>query len=246
MKRRPSEAKTPFLETARQNGRIAVISAAALVAAIPTTWLPVAAGQPTVRLDFTACEIGKPPAGWPSWNGSAASVYSIRSEGDKKFLHADAGGTAVQIGHEMSWPLKELPFLEWQWRAMLFPGKSDERKKATDDSVLGLYVVFGRAPLVKAIKYIWSDALPVGTALDSPFTSRTKMIVLESGRELAGKWVTERRDVLADYRRLFGDGESDPVAKGIAVLTDADNTNSHAVGDYGDIQISGPGQNGQK
>jgi len=63
------------------------------------------------------------------------------------------------------------------------------------------------------------------------------MVVLESGEALAGKWVIERRDVLADYHRLFGDPENAPVARGIAILTDADNTASRASGDYGDIDI---------
>jgi hypothetical protein len=48
-------------------------------------------------------------------------------------------------------------------------------------------------------------------------------------------WITERRDVLADYRRLFGENKSS-VARGIAILTDSDNTHSRAVGDYGFIK----------
>ncbi len=189
------------------------------------------------RISFEGNEIGKAPAGWASRNGSIEDVYSVRAEGGKKFLHADARATAVQIGLETTWSLKDLPLLEWRWRALVFPDHGDERKKATNDSVLGLYVVFGRLPFVKTIKYIWSATLPIGTCLDSPFSSRTKMVVLENGEALAGKWVTERRDVLADYRRLFGDEEEAPVARGIAILTDADNTATRASGDYGDIDI---------
>ena len=190
-----------------------------------------------LRISFADGEMGKPPAGWASRGGSTGDVYSIRAEGDKKFLHADARGTAIQIGYEREWSLADLPVLEWQWRALVLPDKGDERRKATNDSVLGVYVVFGRWPFVKAVKYVWSTTLPVGTCLDSPFSGRTKMVVLESGEALLGKWVVERRDVLADYRRLFGDAEAHPKARGIAILTDADNTASRASGDYGDIDI---------
>jgi hypothetical protein len=80
--------------------------------------------------------------------------------------------------------------------------------------------------------------LPVGTVFDSPFSSGTKMIVVRSGRALAGTWVTEERNVLSDYDRSFGKGDTPPVPKGIAILTDSDNTHSRAVGDYGDISMS--------
>ena len=54
-----------------------------------------------------------------------------------------------------------------------------------------------------------------------------------------GKWITEERDVLVNYRSLFGDRDKDPITQGIALLTDSDNTNTQAVGDYGDIIICG-------
>ena len=56
-----------------------------------------------------------------------------------------------------------------------------------------------------------------------------------------GTWIQERRDVFFDFRQLFGEGEKNPIASGIAILTDSDNTNSHAIGDYADIQALGKG-----
>lgn len=58
---------------------------------------------------------------------------------------------------------------------------------------------------------------------------------------MMGKWITEERNVLVDYRSVLGDGGKDPVAKGIALLTDSDDTNTHAAGDYDDITIFGKG-----
>jgi hypothetical protein len=198
--------------------------------------VPAASAQPPIHVTFDNDEVGKVPAGWIPHNGNPEEIYSVRVEGTKKYLHADARGTGVQLGHELKWSLKELPVVAWTWRPVLFPVSSDERRKAGDDSVLAVYVLFGRLPFVSAIKYVWSDTLPVGMVLDSPFYGGTKMIVVENGRSLTGKWTTERRDVLADYHRLFGNGDA-PEAAGIAVLTDADNTNSHSIGDYGDLTI---------
>ena len=200
-------------------------------------WSSAAHAQSAVHITFDGYEVGKPPTGWGSRNGNIADVYSVQEEGGRKFLHADARGTAIQIGFETKWSLKEYPLLEWQWRALILPDRGDELKKATNDSVLGLYVVFGRLPFIKAIKYVWSTTLPVGLSLESPFSSSTKIIILESGDVLLGKWVSERRDVLADYLHLFGGKNDALVPRGIAILTDADNTASRASGDYGDIDV---------
>ena len=62
------------------------------------------------------------------------------------------------------------------------------------------------------------------------------MIVAESGSDKTGRWITEQRDILADYRRLFGE---EPRKLGaIAIMTDTDNSGGEAVAWYGDITLS--------
>lgn len=193
-----------------------------------------------INMTFNGNELGKFPSGWKSMNGNgAARIYSVKTEGEHTFLHADAPAMAVQVGTEHSWALKDLPVLQWQWRAILFPDNTNERDKNRNDSVLAIYVVFGHLPFINTIKYIWSDTLPVGATFTSPTASNTKIIVIRSGRAQINTWVTEKRDVFADYRQLFGEKEKDPVAAGIVILTDSDNTATHAIGDYGYIQILG-------
>lgn len=53
------------------------------------------------------------------------------------------------------------------------------------------------------------------------------------GDERVGRWVSKERDILADYRRLFG-GEIGAVV----VMTDADNTGGKDVAYYGDISLA--------
>ena len=200
--------------------------------------------QPLANITFERDEVGAFPSGWRSRDQEdSVKVYSVQAEGEKKFLHADARGLSVQISYEKKWDLTEFPILRWRWRAVNFPVGSNERVKSGNDSVLGLYVVLSGLPFVTAIKYIWSDTLPEGTVLDSPYSSGAKMMVLRSGRALAGTWVAEERDVLSDYERLFEKKEKHPKAIGIAILTDSDNTKSRAVGDYAEIAIlSGGGK----
>jgi len=195
-------------------------------------------GQNLFILDFESDGIGSFPAGWTSREKpEMAKVYKINAEEGNKFLRGDAKGLSITIAFRQKWELAAYPLLRWRWRALTLPTGSNERKKSGDDDVLGMHVIFGGWPIPKVIKYIWSETLPVGTELESPFSSKTKMVVLRSGKSQLGEWIYEERDVLADYKRLFGD-DSQPVARGIAILTDSDNTKSEAVGDYDDITIS--------
>ncbi len=209
-----------------------------LILSLVCAW-QASAEQP-IHLTFQTDEKGKPPLGWVSKNKDPGRVYTVQEEGGRRYLRADAQDASIQLGYEKQWPLGEYPILQWQWRAVLFPAHSDERKKSGADSALGLYVVFGHWPFIRSIKYVWSDTLPVGESFDSPFSSRAKIVVIRSGRALEGTWVAERRDVLADYRRLFNAAGAAPAARGIAVLTDSDNTHSRAVGDYADIEALTP------
>jgi hypothetical protein len=59
------------------------------------------------------------------------------------------------------------------------------------------------------------------------------MVVVESGREHLNIWVTERRNVYADYRKAFKD--EPPMISGVAIVTDTDNTGESATAFYGDI-----------
>lgn len=209
-----------------------------LIAYAVTLLTLAATGQTLVLLDFEDHKVGCFPGDWGSKDEeNMAKVYSIEAEDDNKFLHADAGGLSVTIGYDEEWGLAEYPILSWKWRAITLPSGTDERKKGGNDDVLGVYVVFGGWPIPKTIKYIWSEGLPVGTRLRSPYSSKTQMIVVESGKDDIGEWVEMERDVLKDYRRFFNDPEANPTAKGIAVLTDSDNTKTEAVGDYDDITI---------
>jgi hypothetical protein len=62
------------------------------------------------------------------------------------------------------------------------------------------------------------------------------MLAVEAGPERTGQWLVEERDILADYRRLFG-GEPREIGA-IAIMTDTDNTGGEATAWYGDITLS--------
>lgn len=180
------------------------------------------------------------PNRWKSRDDAAAAarIYQVVAENGDRFLHAAAHADSVQIGLPVSFRLEEYPLLSWRWRVAELPAGADEREASTNDSAAGVYVVFkggflGLLP--QAIKYVWSAREPRGTALPSPRYPNARIVVLESGSDDCGAWKVETVNVADDYRRLFH--AEPPAPQGIAVLTDADNTQSRAVADYDDFRV---------
>ena len=87
-----------------------------------------------------------------------------------------------------------------------------------------------------AINYIWANKSPVGTIVPNPYTGQTRMIVLQSGNALAGRWIAEKRNLVRDYQAAFG--QKPPPIMGIAIMTDTDNTGESTTAWYGDILLS--------
>ena len=62
--------------------------------------------------------------------------------------------------------------------------------------------------------------------MSSARKSNARMVAVESGDENAGDWVTEKRNVYEDYRRLLG--EDPPEIGDVSLMTDTDNTGGEA------------------
>jgi hypothetical protein len=189
--------------------------------------------QPLV--DLARYTLGDFPDDWKPREDKAREVYRVLEQGGVRFIRATARGTGLQIGKEFDWSLETRPVLAWKWRPQLLPSGADERDSRRNDSVLGVYAVFPHSPVsVKALKYVWSGVAPAG-ATATASGGLTRMVVLRSGPPEGGGWVEETVNVAQDYRRLFGETPKPP--RGIALLTDADDTRSAAVGDYTDFRI---------
>ena len=183
--------------------------------------------------DFSTAKVGELPGDWKLRKDSGKEVYRTAEESGLRFLRATAKGLGVQVAKEYEWDLGAYPMLVWSWRPLEFPKGGDERESKTNDSALAVYMLvpYSRIRGPKAVKYIWSEKVPVGTRLDSNM-GLTQVRVLRSGApEKKGEWVEERVPARDDFKRYFDVAET-PKPAGIAVLTDSDDTGSTAQGDY--------------
>jgi hypothetical protein len=137
--------------------------------------------------------------------------------------------------------LKETPILEWSWKAVTLPRGADSRKKNTDDQAAQLYVSWPRFPQAvrsQIIGYIWDTSAPAGSFVKSQKTGMVTYVVVRSGPTDLGKWLTERRNVADDYRKIYGEQPDGPGAISIAI--DSDDTTSSAESYFGRILFKKP------
>ncbi|PLY03087.1 MAG: hypothetical protein C0623_02525 [Desulfuromonas sp.] len=164
--------------------------------------------------------------------------YQVVEENGSHVLAATSKGTASGLFFEKEIDLATYPILSWRWKIdQTVPG-GDVRSKEKDDYPARVYVVFPHwfFPKTRSINYIWANRLPAGEIVPSPYTANSQMVAVRSGGDAAGKWQSERRNVYADYRRIFG--EEPRLVGAIAIMTDSDNTGTSARAWYDDLQLS--------
>lgn len=176
--------------------------------------------------------------GWEAKSFKGTTEYRIVQEDGRTVLRAHAKGAASGISKKLSFDPRAYRYLRWSWKVTDTIATGNERTKQGDDYAARVYVVFpGRFFWqMRAINYIWANKLPKGEFVPNAFTANAMLLAVQSGPAKAGQWVSEERDILADYRRMFG--EEPPLAGAVAIMTDTDNTGAKATAWYGEISIA--------
>lgn len=178
-------------------------------------------------------------SGWQPKVFTGETRYSLKSSDGRLALRAESKAAASGLYRKVNVELDKTPMLNWTWKVDNVLAGTDERIRAGDDYSARVYVVFSGAPMfwrTRAINYVWSNKQPVDSIWPNAFTGNARMIAVESGTGQVGQWVSERRDVRADYQRLFG--EKPGRVDAVAIMTDTDNTGATAMAWYGDIWFS--------
>jgi hypothetical protein len=177
-------------------------------------------------------------SGWERKKFKGDTEYSVVKDGEHSVVKAHSNSAASGFYKKVQLDPLQYRYLRWKWKVSEPLKNSVEKTKAGDDYTARVYVVFPGFFFwqSKAINYVWGSHLVKEEAFPSPFTNNIVIVAVETGAEKAGSWVTEQRDILADYRRFFG-GEPRKIGA-IAIMTDTDNTGGTATAWYGDISIT--------
>ena len=177
-------------------------------------------------------------AGWQTQSFQGTTDYRIVEDAGRTVLQAHAQNAASGLTRELTFDPQVHRYLTWRWKVAGTISGGDEKSKQGDDYAARIYVVFpGRFFWqTRALNYIWANQLPRGEFIPNAFTANAVMIAVQSGPAGVGEWHQEERDILADYRRAFGDDP--PKAGAIAIMTDTDNTGGAAMAWYDRIILT--------
>lgn len=205
-----------------------------------------------------------PPAPWhfvglPQQTKPWTRFVPVTLEGQRVLkIEADASyGNLVHPLHEESGAPHRL---SWRWRLDEPNPQADLTRRGGDDSPVKVCAMYdlplSAVPFVErqvlrvarmrsgellpaaSVCYVWDAKLAAGAVLPNAFTRRIRFVVLEGPQAPLHQWLAEKRDIDADFLRLFGDeAQAVPPLMGIAIGADADNTRAHSVAHLADLVL---------
>jgi len=210
---------------------------------------------------FSSAPVGQAlPDGWKPLTFKKIpkqTAYELIKDGDAVVVKAVSDASASGLTKAVNIDPKEYPIVRWRWKVENVLKHSDVTRKDGDDYSARLYItfaydpdkvslgkklrfktgqaIFGDIP-IGALNYIWDTNTPIGTIVENAYTDFAQMVVVESGTQKVGRWVSEERNIYEDYKQAFG--EEPPLMNGVAIMTDTDNTKEQATAYYGDIQFA--------
>ena len=174
-------------------------------------------------------------AGWQLKEKSGKADVAVVKDQDFSAVRFRSADSSFSLQREVNVNLKQFPVLTWKWKVTKLPAGGDFRKSSTDDQAAQLFVAFSKT---KAIVYIWDTSAPQGLMEDTepvPFM-HVKVVVVRSGANGTGTWITETRNVYDDYRKLFGE-EPGPV-NGMRLQINSQHTRSSDESYFADVVFS--------
>jgi len=176
---------------------------------------------------------------WNPETFSGETNYEIINIDNRQAIKASAHHSASGLVRKMTIDLTRTPYMNWSWKVEHVLKEVDETKKSGDDYAARVYVVISGGILfwrTRAISYAWASQQPKNSHWPNAFTDHAVMVAVESGPELSGQWVSEKRNILKDIEDLLGIDRTSIDA--VAIMTDTDNSLQSATAYYGNIYFS--------
>ena len=195
---------------------------------------PVLAQEAAIAA-FSSAPPGEPPAAWKfaSLPNKTPTRFTVVELGGAHVLKVEADDSYGNLIHVVHAQVSEHSTLSWRWRVDKVVEEADLRARSGDDAAAKLCVFFafdagklsfgertrlalahtstGQDVPTETLCYVWDNKLPEGTGLVNAFTRRIRFIVLESGSAKAGQWLNQKRNLVPDYLRMFGDEAAAPI-----------------------------------
>tara|TARA_R110001592_G_scaffold65156_2_gene200069 strand:- start:9422 stop:10066 length:645 start_codon:yes stop_codon:yes gene_type:complete len=157
-----------------------------------------------------------------------------------KVLRAESRNSASGLLMKKTIDLSETPYLNWTWRLEKGLQALPEATKPGDDYAARIYLIHSGGWFfwqTKALNYVWSSRKAKEQTWPNAYApDNALMKAVRDQSDATGVWFTEKRDVRTDFNAWLGEDISE--IEGVAIMTDTDDSEGHAIVYYGDIFFS--------
>ena len=177
------------------------------------------------------------PRSWTLRTRIGNADVAVVPESEGRILHIKCIESSFSLERELMIDTDDFRYVSWTWKAVRLPQLGDVRRKERNDQALQLLVAFDNN---RVLSYVWDSNAPEGTVADEsigwPVNLAIRVIVVKSGPEDTGKWITHTRNIYNDYRNYFN--EPPPRIKGVRIQSNTQYTRDTAEGFVRNIVFS--------
>jgi hypothetical protein len=194
----------------------------------------IACGQTTTLVDFSAVQ-ETVPQGWElSVNKGEPDLQLVQDDG-KQALRMRSDQASFSLQKKIHISLQASPFLVWDWKVTELPKGGDFRRSGSDDQAAQLIIAFSSSHF---LSYIWDCTAPKGmiAPASAPLFKKIFAVVMQSGMQGLGTRITERRNLIDDYKQAYG--EAPEVIEGVRLQINSQHTQSRAESYWHSIAVT--------
>jgi len=210
---------------------------------------PVGAPQP----------LAVPDGRWEHYRfpGKKQSAYAYVKLDGRDAMAVSADASASMLRRKVQVAPERLRRMQFSWKVPSLISVAELGNRDLDDAAVRVVLAFdgdrsgfsaknamlneltraltGEEMPYAVMMYVWSKQKPMEAVIPSPRTDRVRKLVVESGQDNVGQWLSYDRDIVADFQKVYGEPPGPLI--GIGVMTDTDNTQTQAQAWYGPVQV---------
>ena len=194
--------------------------------------------------------------------GKRSTQYLLIDQGADRVIEANSDRSASMLRRTINLDTCDGPKVRFSWQVKSLIDGADLTRTDGEDAPVRVILAFdgdhnrlslrnqalfdtaelltGERPPYATLMYVWDNKAVPGSVIVNPRTDRIRDVVLESGPARLGQWLSYERDIVADYKRAFGEEPGRLI--GMAVMTDSDNTASQAQARYRNVELIADGR----
>jgi hypothetical protein len=158
----------------------------------------------------------------------------------RKVLRAESKASASGLLLKKTIDISKTPYLNWRWRLEKGLSELPETTKSGDDYAARIYLIYSSGWFfwqTKALNYVWSSRKAKETTWPNAYAPDNAMMkAIRDRSDETGIWYSEKRNIQDDFKVWLGENISE--IEGVAIMTDTDDSEGHAIVYYGDIFFS--------